>query len=126
MPDVTAALRDKVEAGETGKKAGQGFYDWSDGTPHPDTEDEGPADLTDRLILPMLDACVECLRKGIARDADEVDAALIFATGFAPFRGGPIHYAKARGIEEVRAMLADLAARHGPRFEPDEGCSDLA
>jgi 3-hydroxyacyl-CoA dehydrogenase/enoyl-CoA hydratase/3-hydroxybutyryl-CoA epimerase len=126
MPDVTAALRDKVEAGETGKKAGQGFYDWSDGTPHPDTEDEGPADLTDRLILPMLDACVECLRKGIARDADEVDAALIFATGFAPFRGGPIHYAKARGIEEVRAMLADLAARHGPRFEPDEGWSDLA
>lgn len=125
MPEISARLREKVEAGDTGKKAGQGFYDWSDGTPHPEATGNGPDDLTDRLILPMLDACVECLRKGVARNVDEVDGAMIFATGFAPFRGGPLHYAGARGFDAVRDRLAELEDRHGPRFAPDPGWQDL-
>ncbi|QYX56885.1 enoyl-CoA hydratase/isomerase family protein [Roseovarius sp. SCSIO 43702] len=125
MPEISDRLRKKVEAGETGKKAGEGFYDWSDGTPHPDPEEDGPDDLTDRLILPMVDACVECLRRDVARNPEEVDGAMIFATGFAPFRGGPIHYARSRGTEEVRKRLEDLADRHGDRFKPDEGWSEI-
>lgn len=121
MPEISARLREKVEAGDTGKKSGQGFYDWSDGTPGPDTDDTGPDDLTDRLILPMLDACKECVRLGVARSADEADAAMIFATGFAPFRGGPLHYAHMRGEDDIRARLRELAERHGPRFTPDPG-----
>jgi 3-hydroxyacyl-CoA dehydrogenase/enoyl-CoA hydratase/3-hydroxybutyryl-CoA epimerase len=124
MPDISARLRDKVAAGETGKKAGQGFYDWSNGTPRPDAEG-GPEDLTDRLILPMLDACVECLRKGVVRDADAVDGAMIFATGFPPFRGGPMHDARTRGHGAIRARLLELEAQHGPRFAPDPGWKDL-
>lgn len=124
MPEISARLREKVESGHTGKKVGQRFYDWSDGTPRPKSED-GPDDLTDRLILPMLDACVECIRNGVARDADEVDGAMIFATGFAPFRGGPMHYARARGVDEVRDRLTELAERHGARFRPDPGWKDL-
>ena len=124
MPEISARLRDKVEAGETGKKTGQGFYNWSHGTPRPDAEG-GPDDLTDRLILPMLDACVECLRKGIVRDADAVDGAMIFGTGFAPFRGGPMHYARARGPGAIRDRLQELQAGHGPRFQPDAGWKDL-
>lgn len=125
MPEINEKLRKKVEAGETGKKAGKGFYDWSDGTPRPETDKTGPDDLTDRLILPMLDGCVECLRKGVAQSADEVDGAMIFATGFAPFRGGPMHYAKTRGTEEIRKRLEELAERHGDRFAPDPGWADL-
>lgn len=124
MPEISERLREQVEAGETGKKTGQGFYDWSRGTPRPEAEG-GPDDLTDRLILPMLDACVECLRKGVARDADEVDAAMIFATGFPPFRGGPMHYARTRGTDAIRDSLTRLEARHGPRFSPDPGWKDL-
>ncbi|MBQ2262961.1 MAG: enoyl-CoA hydratase/isomerase family protein [Loktanella sp.] len=124
MPEISARLREKVDTGETGKKAGQGFYNWSHGTPRPDAEG-GPDDLTDRLILPMLDACVECLRKGVARDADEVDGAMIFATGFAPFRGGPMHYARARGHDAIHDRLKELQAEHGPRFQPDPGWKDL-
>lgn len=124
MPEISARLREKVEAGETGKKAGKGFYDWSDGTPHPDA-DGGPDDLTDRLILPMLDACVECLRKDVVRSADDIDGAMIFATGFAPFRGGPMHYARTRGTTAVRDRLAELEERHGARFAPDPGWQDL-
>ena len=40
--------------------------------------------MTDRLILPMLDVCVACLREGVVADEDTVDGAMIFATGFAP------------------------------------------
>ncbi len=125
MADISEALREKVEKGETGKKAGQGFYDWWNGAPHPDTDDTGPEDMTDRLILPMLDACVECLRMGIAHDADQVDGAMIFATGFAPFRGGPMHYARTRGTKDICARLTGFAATYGARFEPDEGWSTL-
>ncbi|PVA10615.1 fatty-acid oxidation protein subunit alpha [Pelagivirga sediminicola] len=121
MAPISQTLRDKVKAGETGKKAGKGFYDWSDGTPHPESDEEGPADLTDRLILPMLDACVEVLRRDVVAAEDDIDAAMIFATGWAPFRGGPMHYARARGIDEIQKRLKELEAAHGPRFAPDPG-----
>jgi 3-hydroxyacyl-CoA dehydrogenase / enoyl-CoA hydratase / 3-hydroxybutyryl-CoA epimerase len=124
MPEISDRLRQKVDSGETGKKAGKGFYDWSDGTPRPETDKKGPDDLIDRLILPMLDGCVECLRKGVARNDDEVDGAMIFATGFAPFRGGPMYYARTRGAETIRDRLRELASRHGNRFEPDPGWND--
>ena len=125
MAEISDTLRRKVDAGDLGKKTGKGFYDWKDGTPHPDSNDDGPDDLTDRLILPMLDACIEVLRLGIGRDADQIDGAMIFATGFAPFRGGPIHYARSRGIKDVTDRLLALQTAHGARFAPDAGWSSL-
>jgi len=50
---------------------------------------------------------------------------MIFATGFAPFRGGPLHYARTRGIADVRDTLTRLAAKYGPRFQPDPGWDTL-
>lgn len=123
VPEVPDWMRGMVEEGHTGKKAGRGFYDWSDGRPDPGEGDAGSEDLTDRLILPMLDACMECLRLNVAEDEDEVDGAMIFATGFAPFRGGPMHYARARGHAEVRDRLKELSESYGARFVPDEGWS---
>ncbi|MEQ9257640.1 MAG: 3-hydroxyacyl-CoA dehydrogenase NAD-binding domain-containing protein [Roseovarius sp.] len=125
MPEIPDRLREMVETGQTGKKAGQGFYDWSGGQPEPEDGADAPDDLTDRLILPLCDACVECLRKEVAGSEDEVDAAMIFGTGFAPFRGGPMRYARARGPAEIRGRLAALAEAHGPRFAPDDGWARL-
>jgi 3-hydroxyacyl-CoA dehydrogenase / enoyl-CoA hydratase / 3-hydroxybutyryl-CoA epimerase len=126
MPDLSNMLRDKVEAGALGRKTGRGFYTWKNdkavkegGAPKPTPE------MTDRLILPMLDVCVACLRTGVVADEDTVDGAMIFATGFAPFRGGPMHYARARGAENVRRDLERLAQRHGERFRPDPGWDRL-
>ncbi|MEI4260671.1 3-hydroxyacyl-CoA dehydrogenase NAD-binding domain-containing protein [Roseovarius sp. D0-M9] len=121
LAPISDTLRAKVAAGETGKKAGKGYYDWSDGTPHPDSDAGAPADLTDRLILPMLNACAEVLRQGTAQEADDIDAAMIFATGWAPFRGGPMHYARERGVDAVVKRLEELEAEHGARFAPDAG-----
>lgn len=128
MPDIPDWLRDKVEKGDLGKKTGKGFYEWKDGK----AQKAGSAgdtprseDMTDRLILPMLDAVAECLRNDVVETADIADGAMIFATGFAPFRGGPIHYARTRGIDEIEMRLVDLAKKYGPRFEPDKGWSTL-
>ena len=84
-----------------------------------------PPDTTDRLILPMLDVCVTCLREGVVTEEDTVDGAMIFATGFAPFRGGPMHYARQRGIADVKATLQKLAQKYGDRFTPDPGWDTL-
>ena len=75
--------------------------------------------MTDRLILPMLDVCVACLREGVVADEDTVDGAMIFATGFAPFRGGPMHYARVarRGRDPRRrsAVVRNaMASASGP------------
>jgi 3-hydroxyacyl-CoA dehydrogenase/enoyl-CoA hydratase/3-hydroxybutyryl-CoA epimerase len=80
--------------------------------------------MTDRLILPMLDVCMACLREGVVADEDTVDGAMIFATGFAPFRGGPMHYARARGVTDVRQTLWQFSQRFGERFQPDAGWNE--
>jgi 3-hydroxyacyl-CoA dehydrogenase / enoyl-CoA hydratase / 3-hydroxybutyryl-CoA epimerase len=122
MPDVSQALREKVEAGNLGRKTGRGFYEWRRGEVVKDADaPTSSKEMTDRLILPMLDVCVTCLREGIVADEDTVDGAMVFATGFAPFRGGPMHYAHARGSANVRDELDRLAQRYGERFKPDPG-----
>jgi len=126
LPDVTHVLRDKVAAGELGRKAGKGFYQWKDGKAEKERDTPPPTDeMTDRLILPMLDVCVACLREGIVADEDTVDGAMIFATGFAPFRGGPMHYMRTRGVTEIRQTLWQFSQRYGERYRPDAGWNDL-
>src|SRR6266481_4767727 len=126
MPDVSQALRGKVELGHLGRKTGRGFYEWRYGKAVKDRDAPQPTEeMTDRLILPMLDVAVGCLREGVVADEDTVDAAMIFATGFAPFRGGPMHYARTRGATNIRAELERLAQRYGERFRPDPGWDRL-
>ena len=123
-----ARLNELLAAKKLGRKSGEGFYLWRDGKavkpPAPATR--AAPDLTDRLILVMLNECVACLRERVVESADLVDAAVLFGTGFAPFRGGPLTYARARGVTAVVARLKELAARYGERFQPDEGWVSLA
>jgi 3-hydroxyacyl-CoA dehydrogenase/enoyl-CoA hydratase/3-hydroxybutyryl-CoA epimerase len=127
MPPFAARIRELVAAKHLGRKNGQGFYLWQDGKPQraPVTA-AVPADLADRLILPMLNESAACLREQVVADAELLDAGIVFGIGFAPFRGGPMQYARDRGIAAVVARLGELEARHGSRFRPDAGWSSLA
>jgi 3-hydroxyacyl-CoA dehydrogenase / enoyl-CoA hydratase / 3-hydroxybutyryl-CoA epimerase len=123
---VHPRLAELVAAHKFGRKSGAGFYTWHEGHPiKPPAASAPPADITDRLLLALVNESAACLREGVVTDADLLDAAVIFGTGFAPFRGGPIAYARARGITETVRRLSDLAARHGERFRPDPGWSLL-
>ena len=125
-PDTTR-IDALLAAKKLGRKSGEGFYVWRDGKavkapgPHP----EPPRDLEDRLILSLVNECAAVLRERIVSDADLVDAGAIFGSGFAPFRGGPLTYARTRGVDAIVARLGELAKVHGARFNPDEGWSTL-
>jgi 3-hydroxyacyl-CoA dehydrogenase/enoyl-CoA hydratase/3-hydroxybutyryl-CoA epimerase len=122
--ELPEGIADKVEAGKRGKKDGQGFYVWKDGKPEKPKVDpnyRAPADLEDRLILPLLNEAVACLHDGVVADADLLDAGVIFGTGFAPFRGGPIQYIRSTSAGALREKLEALAQAHGPRFAPKQG-----
>ncbi len=120
---IPAALA-TVEPNKRGKKDGQGIYKWENGRavkPEVPSGYQAPADLEDRLILPLLNEAVVCLHEGVVADADLLDAGVIFGTGFAPFRGGPIQHIRAAGADALLEALHALQARHGDRFAPRPG-----
>ena len=130
LPPTPAWLREKVAKGELGRKTGKGFYIWRDGKADKASGSASTAqptpEMIDRLILPMSNVCVACLREGIVDNADVVDGAMIFGTGYAPFRGGPLNYARSRGLENVVATLRALEQKFGGRFAPDSGWESFA
>ena len=121
---IPASLSSPPEAGKRGKKDGQGLYTWTEGKakkPEVAKDYQVPADLEDRLILPLINEAVAALHDGVVADADLLDAGVIFGTGFAPFRGGPIQYVRETGVDVVLARLKALQAVHGDRFAPRPG-----
>lgn len=88
-----------VEAGHLGRKSGQGYYRWQGGRiAERGAQGEPPAGLAERVLAPLLAAAQRCVAEGVVADADLADAGVIFGTGFAPWSGGPLRYATARGL----------------------------
>lgn len=125
--EVPSVLSEKVKGGQRGKKDGRGFYSWKSGKPEKQKVQDGDmkADTEDRLVLRFLNESVACLREGVVPSADELDAGVIFGTGFAPFRGGPINYINTVGAAKLHSRLQELATKYGSRFTPDDGWADL-
>ena len=89
-------LQRLFDAGQLGKKSGEGYYIWKDGKVQKGEPGPVAPELCERLIAPYLKEAQAVVAEGIVADADLADAGLIFGTGFAPFRGGPLHYLKTR------------------------------
>ncbi|MEM1080762.1 MAG: 3-hydroxyacyl-CoA dehydrogenase NAD-binding domain-containing protein, partial [Pseudomonadota bacterium] len=88
-------LEGMVQSGKLGKKSGEGFYQWQKGKPVKDADahkGHNLEELAKQLIQPYLDECQSCLNDRVVDNAELLDAGMIFGTGFAPFRGGPMHY----------------------------------
>jgi len=122
--DVPDILQDEVSAGHLGRKSGRGFYRYHKGKPVRSKKQSSPIpedDVQDRLILRYLNEAVRCINESVVSEGDLLDAGMIFGTGFAPFRGGPIHYIldkTAIALEQRMNMLQD---KYHNNFKPDSG-----
>jgi 3-hydroxyacyl-CoA dehydrogenase/enoyl-CoA hydratase/3-hydroxybutyryl-CoA epimerase len=128
-----------------GRKSGLGFYVWDkpggdrvrideDGIDRllfPNGKKPAPERTTDeallrRMIFPMINEAAAILQEGIASAPDQVDLAMIFGTGFPPFRGGLLRYADSVGLTNIVSELEKLSQKHGPRFKPSEALKSFA
>lgn len=126
--EMSEQVVNMVKAGNLGKKSGSGFYKYKDGKvikPKSEGHVKIPTDITDRIMLRLVNEAAACLREKIVADADLVDAGMIFGTGFAPFRGGPMQYAKDQTAAVIKARLEVLEKKYGARFTPDPEWSKL-
>jgi 3-hydroxyacyl-CoA dehydrogenase/enoyl-CoA hydratase/3-hydroxybutyryl-CoA epimerase len=123
-----------VQSGRLGRKSRKGFYHYAEtrrGKPDasaygvlnltPPTQSPLPPDVIEaRLLMPMVNEAAYCLEDRVVASPEKLDLAMIFGTGFPPFRGGLLQYADDLGIARVVSRLEDLQERLGPRFEPSE------
>ena len=125
--EVPRGLNKFVDLELLGKKSGRGFYTYKKGKPvrNKDADLGDQKTIQNRLVLRFLNEAVTCLQEGIVEDEELLDAGIIFDTGFAPFRGGPMNYSQQEGMESITNRMSEYETRYGERFSPSKGWSLL-
>ncbi len=123
-----SVVRQLCEIGRIGKKAGKGFYDWADGDKQlwPEltklypvaAHQPGQRELIDRLMFAQANEAARCFEEKVLRSVADANVGSIFGWGFAPFHGGALQFINAMGAKAFVQRARELAAKHGPRFEP--------
>ncbi len=135
-----AVIRQLCERGRVGKKAGKGFYDWGEGedgrgkalwpeltTLYPTVAQQPEQrELIDRLMFVQANEAARCLQEGVLRSVADANIGSILGWGFAPFQGGTLQFINAMGPQAFVNRARELAAKHGPRFEPAANVVKLA
>jgi 3-hydroxyacyl-CoA dehydrogenase/enoyl-CoA hydratase/3-hydroxybutyryl-CoA epimerase len=85
-----------------------------------------PSRLVDRMVLRMVDEAARCLAEGVVGSPDELDLAMVYGTGFPPFRGGLCRWADQQGVGRLVVELERLSAAVGERFEPSHALREAA
>ncbi len=120
-------LNAMAAANKLGKKSGEGFYKYTKGKAQKNKAARfaDVQKVQDRLVMRLLNEATACLREEIVESDELIDAGVIFGTGFAPFRGGPIHYIREAGKQELAERMNELRQEYGDRFESDTAWAGL-
>lgn len=139
FPTPTNVLSSLTDVDRLGRKNGRGFYIHNGHKRNLDrsfikslglsTSSKTPDDklerqIIDRLVLLMGNEAYRCLDENVVQSERDIDVGMVLGTGFAPFRGGLLHYIKSRNLENVKTTLSAFAAKYGKHFEPSQTLVD--
>lgn len=126
---VPPILSRMLDAGLFGRKCGAGFYTYEGKRPKPNIdalachrgvvrEEDRSIPIDERLSLLMVNEAAHCLHEGVMTTPGEIDLAMMLGTGWAPFRGGPLKYARDVGISTIVKKLEELSCSIRPIYKP--------
>jgi 3-hydroxyacyl-CoA dehydrogenase len=140
-----SALHEKIfKTGCYGRKAGSGYYNYSDpARPIPNqvvrdvidsylnehqvtSHDAAPKDLVDRMLARAINEAAYMMDEGICDRASDMDLAMVYGCGYPSYRGGILRDADAWGVGKVYEYLKLLEERHGIRFKPSKRLKKMA